>query len=76
MNDFLFRMPTKVMFGVGAAKKVPGLCKEMGFSRLFVVTGSTSTGKSVHLQEMLAAKGIVFKVRDTKAELIELLEGK
>ena len=33
MNDFLFRMPTKVMFGVGAAKKVPGLCKEMGFSR-------------------------------------------
>ena len=55
MHDFLFRMPTKVMFGVGAAKKVPGLCKELGFDKVFVVTGSTSTRKSVHLQELLAA---------------------
>ena len=35
-----------------------------------------STLTTAQLQEMLAAKGIVFKVRDTKAELIELLEGK
>lgn len=55
MNDFLFRMPTKVMFGVGVVKKVPGLCKELGFSKVFVVTGSTSTRKSVYLQELLAA---------------------
>lgn len=54
MNDFMFRMPTKVMFGVGALKKVPGMCKELGYSKIFVVTGSTSTRKSPHLQELLA----------------------
>jgi alcohol dehydrogenase class IV len=55
MNDFMFRMPTKVMFGVGMLKKVPDLCKEQGYSRIFIVTGSTSTRKSPHLQELLAA---------------------
>ena len=54
MNDFMFRMPTKVMFGVGALRKVPGLCREQGYSRIFVVTGSTSTSKSPQLQELLA----------------------
>lgn len=54
MNDFVFRMPTKVIFGVDAVKKVPALCREQGFSRLFVVTGMTSTKNSPHLQALLA----------------------
>ena len=33
MNDFIFRMPTKVIFGAGAAKQVPALCKEQGMAR-------------------------------------------
>ena len=53
MNDFIFRMPTKVIFGVGAAKQVPALCKEQGYGKIFVVTGMTSTRKSAHLLELL-----------------------
>ena len=53
MNDFIFRMPTKVIFGAGAVKQVPGLCRDLGFSRIFVVTGMTSTRKSPHLLELL-----------------------
>lgn len=65
MNDFIFRMPTKVIFGVDATKKVPSLCREQGFSRLFVVTGMTSTKKSLHLQALLtdlASLGLVTQV--------------
>lgn len=54
MNEFLFRMPTRVIFGAGSIKKVPQLCKEQGFARVFVVTGSTSTRKSSYLHEMIA----------------------
>jgi alcohol dehydrogenase class IV len=53
MNDFIFRMPTKVIFGVNSLKKVPALCKEQGFSRIFIVTGMTSTKNSPHLQALL-----------------------
>ncbi|HWR29174.1 MAG TPA: iron-containing alcohol dehydrogenase [Negativicutes bacterium] len=54
MNEFLFRMPTRVIFGAGSIKKVPQLCKEQGFARVFVVTGTTSTRKSSYLHEMIA----------------------
>jgi len=54
MNEFLFRMPTRVIFGAGSIKKTPQLCKEQGFARVFVVTGSTSTRKSPYLQELIA----------------------
>ena len=65
MNDFLFRMPTRVIFGTGAVRKVPQLCKEQGFTRIFIVTGSSSTRKSPYLQELLAeldAVGITTRV--------------
>jgi len=53
MNDFIFRMPTRVIFGAGAVKQVPSLCKDQGFTKVFVVTGMTSTRKSPHLLELL-----------------------
>ena len=55
MNEFLFRMPTRVIFGEGVIGKLPQLCKDNGFSRIFVVTGSSSTRRSPHLQKLLAA---------------------
>ena len=57
MNEFMFRMPTRVIFGVGACKNVPQLCKEQGFTRMFVVTGRTSTRKSPHLLALLDGLG-------------------
>ena len=65
MNDFIFRMPTKVIFGVGAVNQVPSLCKDQSFGRIFVVTGMTSTRKSPHLQgllDSLHSLGIVTQV--------------
>lgn len=57
MNDFVFRMPTRVIFGVGACKNLPQLCKERGFLRIFIVTGRTSTSKSPHLLALLQELG-------------------
>ena len=54
MNEFLFRMPTRVIFGAGSLRKVPQLCKEQGFDRIFIVTGSSSTSQSPHLHELIA----------------------
>ena len=54
MNEFLFRMPTRVIFGAGSLRKVPQLCKEQGFARIFIVTGSSSTSQSPHLHELIA----------------------
>ena len=53
MNDFVFRMPTRIVYGVGSMKQVPQLCKDQGFSRIFIVTGRTSTRKSPYLQELV-----------------------
>ena len=53
MNDFIFRIPTKIIFGTGAVKQTPALCKEQGFNKVFIVTGMTSTRKSPYLLELL-----------------------
>lgn len=53
MNDFMFRMPTKVIFAPGAVVQVPALCRELGLTKIFVVTGKTSTRKSQHLTHLL-----------------------
>ena len=65
MNEFLFRMPTRGIFGEGVALKLPQLCKDNGFARIFVVTGSSSTRRSPHLQRLLtglAEQGMVHEV--------------
>lgn len=53
MDDFLFRMPTRVIFGINAVRKVPALCKEKGFRRMFAVTGMTSTRTSPYFLELV-----------------------
>lgn len=54
MNNFIFRMPTRVIFGAGSIGQVPQLCKDQGCKKIFIVTGMTSTKKSPHLLEMVA----------------------
>ena len=39
MQDFNFKMPTLVVFGIGASLKTADLCKEWGCARAFVVSG-------------------------------------
>lgn len=53
MNDFIFRTPTKILFGTNIIRQVPGLCRDLGFNKIFVVTGMTSTRKSPHLLALL-----------------------
>lgn len=38
MNDFIFKMPTKIIFGVNSALKIGDLLEEMKLSKVFVVT--------------------------------------
>lgn len=65
MNDFIFRMPTKVVFGAGVRRQVAVLCRDLGFTRIFVVTGASATRKSPHLTELLESltqAGLAYKV--------------
>lgn len=39
MKDFEFKLPTKIVFGVGKAKEIGSICKERGFKKAFVLTG-------------------------------------
>jgi alcohol dehydrogenase len=45
MKDFVFRLPTRVIFGAGKSKEIGSICKEAGFESAFVITGPT-VGKS------------------------------
>lgn len=38
MQDFMFRMPTRVVFGVGASGNMGPLCREFGADRVMVMT--------------------------------------
>jgi alcohol dehydrogenase class IV len=46
VKDFVFRMPTRVVFGVGAAAKVGEECKKFKAEKAFLVTGRTATRKA------------------------------
>lgn len=39
MKNFLFKMPTKLEYGVGSRYKIAEICKNMGFKKVFVLTG-------------------------------------
>jgi alcohol dehydrogenase class IV len=61
MKDFIFRIPTKVVFGAGSIRKVGEECKKLGATKAFVVTGKTFTGRSPYFQivvDSLKDKGI------------------
>ncbi|MDR2770629.1 MAG: iron-containing alcohol dehydrogenase [Clostridiales Family XIII bacterium] len=60
MKDFVFRLPTKVIFGLGKAKEIGEICKEMGARRAFVITGP-NIGKSrllTEIKESIEASGV------------------
>jgi alcohol dehydrogenase class IV len=49
MEDFIFRLPTRVMFGAGVIKKVGEVCRAQQATKIFLVTGQTSTKNSPFL---------------------------
>ena len=53
MNNFIFRMPTRVIFAAGAIRQAPQLCKDQGYAKTLIVTGRTATRKSPHLLELV-----------------------
>ena len=55
MNDFMFRMPTRVIYGGEAEKNALSFCNGQKWSKIFIVTGKTSTKKSPHLLSMIEA---------------------
>ncbi|MDR2132455.1 MAG: iron-containing alcohol dehydrogenase, partial [Clostridiales Family XIII bacterium] len=60
MKDFVFRLPTKVIFGLGKSKEIGSICGEMNAGKAFVITGP-NIGKSkllTELREAIEASGI------------------
>ncbi|EGO64132.1 iron-containing alcohol dehydrogenase [Acetonema longum] len=53
MNHFLFRLPTRVMFGQGALGSIAVECVTWGVKKAFLVTGRTSTKGSPHLAALI-----------------------
>jgi alcohol dehydrogenase len=54
MKDFVFRLPTKVIFGVGKSKEIGKICEETGARKAFVITGP-NIGKSKLLTDIKAS---------------------
>lgn len=59
MEDFLFRLPTRVLFGAGVVNKVGHACKDQKATKVFLVTGKTSTKNSPFLQVVINSLGKV-----------------
>ena len=58
MKDFIFRMPTKIHFGVGSSQKIGTVLKdETGFQKAFIATGSgiVNAGIIAQIEEGLQA---------------------
>ncbi len=55
--NFIFRMPTKVVFGKGTAKEVPLEMKELGVSRALVVTDRFLYEKTEIVNDIVKALG-------------------
>lgn len=53
MKQWLFRMPTRIVFGVGTVAKIGEICSELKASKVFVVTGRTATKNSPYLSEVI-----------------------
>lgn len=53
MQEFLFRMPTRVMFGEGVVGKAGEICTGLGAQKAFVITGRGPTKDSPYLAAML-----------------------
>lgn len=38
MKDFIFKLPTRIMFGVGKAGEIGNICKEKGYKKVMILT--------------------------------------
>ena len=67
MKDFIFKMPTKVRFGIGVSSHLGHILKEeMGFKKVFVATdkGITAAGIIEKITAGLEAGGMDYQVYD------------
>lgn len=67
MKDFIFRMPTKIHFGVGSSQKIGTVLKdETGFQKAFIATGSgiVNAGIIAQIEEGLQAGGMDYVIYD------------
>ncbi len=67
MKDFIFKMPTKVRFGIGVSSRLGHILKEeMGFKKVFVATdkGITAAGIIEKITAGLEAGGMDYQVYD------------
>jgi alcohol dehydrogenase class IV len=55
MQEFIFRLPTRIMFGAGVVKNIDEVCKNLKATKVFLVTGQTSTKNSPHLPVIIAS---------------------
>ncbi|MDR0424705.1 MAG: iron-containing alcohol dehydrogenase [Clostridiales Family XIII bacterium] len=64
MKDFVFKMPTRVHFGVGAVRKLPEICKGLGGKKLFIITGPNVAKSSAMaaVREALGSAGTEYEV--------------
>ena len=61
MKEFVFRIPTRVVFGCGAVSKAGDEVIKLGARKAFVVTGTGSTVKSegfARMMESLKSAGV------------------
>jgi alcohol dehydrogenase len=69
MKDFVFRLPTKVIFGVGKSKEIGSVCKKFNAKKAFVITGP-NIGKSemfAGFKAAIEASGLAYEVFDKTA---------
>lgn len=53
MMDFVFRTPTRVIFGRGVVEKVGEECRKLGGTKAFLVTGRTATKNSPYFAKIM-----------------------
>ncbi|MDR0570022.1 MAG: iron-containing alcohol dehydrogenase [Clostridiales Family XIII bacterium] len=69
MKDFIFKMPTRVIFGIGKANDIGAICAEQGYKNVFVLTGP-HIGKSellVRVKSSIEGAGIACDYYDKTA---------
>lgn len=71
MNDFIFKMPTRIVFGAGQSRDLSAILKEFSAKHILIVTGK-NTGKTAsfaHMCEGLKACGAAYDIfNDTQPE--------
>lgn len=67
MKDFIFRMPTKIRFGIGSSQNIGRVLKnELGFQKAFIATdkGIVNAGIIAKIEEGLQTGGLEYVIYD------------